>query len=54
MSNENNIYCPVCERHIAASNAAEVESGEHDGYIFVHDDVSHDDEEIEALKRGIN
>lgn len=38
-------YCPYCKRDIEASNVDEVESGEHDGFIFVHDnDVIHDDE----------
>lgn len=46
-------YCPVCQRVIIAENKAEVEAGEHEGYIFVHDDTEHSDEEIEALQRGI-
>lgn len=48
------IYCPICQRNITAQNIEEVESGEHDGYIFVHDDVSHDDSDIDALSSGIN
>ena len=46
-------YCPVCQRYINASNIEEVESGEYDGYIFVHDDVPHSDEDWEAINRGI-
>ena len=46
-------YCPVCQRVIIAENKDEVEAGEHDGYIFVHDDIEHSDEDIEALQRGI-
>ena len=52
--NEHIKYCPVCRRHITASNTSEVESGEHDGYIFVHDAVPHEDSEIDALENGIN
>ena len=52
--NEHIKYCPVCQRHITAENRREVESGEHDSYIFVHDDVLHEDAEIEALENGIN
>lgn len=37
-------YCPFCARVITASNTEEVESGEHDGFIFVHDDVEHDED----------
>ncbi len=37
-------YCPFCQRDIEASNIDEVESGEHEGYIFVHDDVPHDED----------
>jgi len=34
-------YCPYCKRHIQPCNIEEVESGEHDGYIYIHDDVWH-------------
>ena len=30
-------YCPFCQRVVVASNIDEVESGEHDGHVFVHD-----------------
>jgi hypothetical protein len=46
-------YCPVCGRTIEASNREEVKSGEHEGYLFVHDDIVHDDSDIEALERGV-
>jgi len=36
-------YCHSCQKTIAPSNLAEVLSGEHDGLIFVHDDVQHED-----------
>jgi len=46
---EHIIYCPVCGHLIAASNVKEVEAGEHDGYIFVHDEVPHNDDDMVAL-----
>lgn len=47
-------YCPICGKIIIASNIEEVESGEHDGYIFVHDDIDHSENDIVALSHGIN
>lgn len=48
------IYCPVCQRIIAPANLAEVESGENDAFIYVHDDIVHDDDDdMLALDRGI-
>lgn len=46
-------YCPVCGRTIEASNREEVESGDHSGYLFVHDDIVHDDSDLKALWAGI-
>ncbi len=43
-SNPVKRYCPFCQRYIEASNEKDVDSGEHDGYIFVHDAVPHDDD----------
>ncbi len=37
-------YCPFCKRDIEPINIEEVESGEHDGFIYVHDDIEHDDD----------
>jgi hypothetical protein len=48
------IYCPICQRVIVPSNLEEVEDGKHDGYIYVHDDVVHEDDDLEALSKGIN
>lgn len=48
------IYWPVCQRVIYAENVEEVKSGEHDGFLYVHDDVPHDDDDLEALENGIN
>ena len=47
------VYCPICARVIVAENIEEVESGEHDGYLFVHDDIVHDDDDIDALENGV-
>ena len=43
------VYCPICARVIVAENAEEVENGDDDGYFFIHDDVVHDDDDIDAL-----
>ena len=48
------LYCPICSKTLTAVNIDEVESGEHDGYIFVHDDVDHEESDIDALMNGIN
>jgi len=47
-------YCPICQRTIIAANYIEVEDGVHDSYIFVHDDIVHDDDDVKALDSGIN
>ena len=46
-------YCPICARVIVAENIEDVENGEHDGYLFVHDDIVHDDDDIDALVNGV-
>jgi hypothetical protein len=47
------VYCPICERFIRPENIAEVEFGEHEGFIYVHDDIAHGDDDIEALENGV-
>jgi len=47
-------YCPVCSRVITANNIDEVLDGRHNGYVFVHDDIVHDDDDMEALYKGIH
>ena len=54
MLDESQHYCPICKRIIVASNIEEVKNGEHDGYLFVHDEGIHTDSDIEALSYGIN
>ena len=39
------IYCPVCGRYIAPTN-----SEDQNGFVYVHDDIEHDDSDIEALE----
>ena len=48
------VYCPICGRDIEASNREEVKLGMDDSYMFVHDDVAHEEIDIEALANGIN
>jgi hypothetical protein len=47
------LYCPVCGRDITPSNIDEFESGEHDGLIYVHDEIDHGDEDLTALEVGV-
>lgn len=47
------IYCPICNRVLVAANYNEVDSGEHDGYIYVHEDITHLDIDLDALETGI-
>lgn len=47
---KSEIYCPVCGRTIKAINSDEFDRTEHDGYIFVHDEIPHDNSDIDALE----
>jgi len=47
-------YCPICQRVIVANNLLAVQTGEQKHYLFIHDDIEHTDEDMEALKYGIN
>ena len=47
------VYCPICARLIEPENRAEVESLEHEGFIYVHDDIAHGDDDISALENGV-
>jgi len=47
------LYCPICARTILADNIEEVESGEHECFIFVHDNIPHMDMDIDALNTGL-
>lgn len=47
------VYCPICARFIEPENGAEVEAGDHEGFIYVHDDIAHDDDDIAALANGV-
>ena len=52
MSN-GTVYCPICGRDIIASNIQEVHSGADEGYIYVHDEINHEDSDLEALFLGV-
>jgi len=53
MNNPTEQYCPICGRIIIADNISEVESSEHAGYLFVHDDIVHTESDMYALWRGL-
>ncbi|MCK2149505.1 hypothetical protein MYE70_10550 [Marinobacter alexandrii] len=53
MTGNESIYCPVCGRVIYASNEYQVWTGEHDGYLFIHDEIPHSDDDMQALERGV-
>ena len=43
---ESEIWCEDCKRMITADNISLVEAGEMDKYMFIHDDVPHQDPNI--------
>lgn len=47
------IYCQICGRDIEPESAEEVELGKHGGYIYVHDDIEHSEEDLISLFIGI-
>jgi hypothetical protein len=53
MSENGRVYCPICGRTIVAVNIDDVENGDDDGYLFVHDDIVHTDSDLEALHAGV-
>ena len=46
-------YCPICERVVHAMNKEEVKKGIDIGYIYVHDDIIHTQDEVNALRYGV-
>lgn len=54
MNNIYGKYCPVCSRVISPENIDEYESGIDDGLLYIHDDVPHEDDDIDAYEKGIN
>lgn len=50
---EFEIYCPICQAILVATNIEEVELGYHEGYIFAHRDLPHYSEDLTALRIGI-
>lgn len=53
MNDSSAKYCPVCARLIEPENTSEVEAGKHEGFIYVHDAITHGDDDIEALENGV-
>lgn len=49
----NSIYCPICGRDIEPDNEQEVLDGEESGFVYVHDDVIHTEEDLKALESGV-
>jgi len=47
------MYCPICQAILTATNIEEVDSGYHDGYIFPHRAIPHYQEDLFALRLGI-
>jgi len=50
---EGYVYCPVCGKMLEAVNIEDVENGNDDGYLFVHDDIVHTDSDLDALHAGL-
>lgn len=46
-------YCPICQKVLIPINIDEVANGEDDGFIYVHDDIDHEESDIDALMNGI-
>ena len=46
---EGYVYCPVCGKMLEAVNIEDVENGDDDGYLFVHDEIVHTDSDLDAL-----
>lgn len=53
MSENGRIYCPICGRTIVAVNIEDVENGDDESYLFVHDDIVHTDSDLDALHVGL-
>lgn len=51
---ESQLYCPVCGRTLIAEGPEEHGLSDDDGLVFVHDDVPHDESDMQALFNGIN
>lgn len=47
------IYCPVCGRWLTPDNPLDVLVGIADSYVYVHDEIPHSDDDLEALERGV-
>lgn len=47
------IYCPICARHIEPEIIGDLDSDDGCSAIYVHDDIVHDDDDLEALENGV-
>lgn len=47
------MYCPVCGKWIEPENENDVLSGDHDGFVYVHDNINHSDSDLKALDSGV-
>ena len=46
MVNDNEIYCPICQKTLTAVNE---DYDDEYGWIFQHDNIKHNDDDIKAL-----
>ena len=53
MTTNGTVYCPICGRDIIAKNIDEVQTGADEGYIYVHDEIIHEESDLDALFAGI-
>lgn len=47
------LYCPVCQKILEPSDLGELSDYQHTGMVYVHDEIVHTDEDMEALSYGI-
>jgi len=47
---EQTTYCPICRRNVPVEVYTD---GEYEWTVTIHDDIEHDDDDLEALGMGI-
>ena len=47
------MYCPICQKHLEPEDLGDITNYQHTGKIYLHEDVEHSDEDMEALSYGI-
>ena len=45
------IYCGICDKHLKPSNLDEVYSGENDAFLYIHDDIDHEEDKLKKVER---